>query len=179
VRTSHAARRKSTSSWGLPQSNIISADGQAVDSSRRDRDIEEQVTGVELAPELRQIVPITTTPGVGSRQGQLYSTPLNRPRGTTFCSTLWRGFHQLGPPISAYKFKPPREVSPRLLLCSALAIPHHCFSPPHKLKRNESRITPPFPPHLRGSPHGFRVATSPSLSLSLCPGLPTFRHSKA
>ena len=62
ARTSHAART-STSSWRLPQSNIISTDGQARDFSHQDGDIEEQETGVELARELPLIVPITTTPG--------------------------------------------------------------------------------------------------------------------
>ena len=88
-------------------------------------------------------------------------------------STLCPRFHQHGPPISAYKFKPPREVSPSSL-CSA---PHSPFLTiaflSLKLKRNEPRITPAFPPHLRRLPHGFRVATSLSLSL---PRHPIFRH---
>ena len=65
-----------------------------------------------------------------------------------------------------------REVSPRLLLCSALAIPHHCFSlsPKLKLKRTADhatlsaalkRLAPRFPGR--------------HLSLSA----PAFRHSKA
>jgi len=37
--------------------------GQAGDSSRQSHDIEEQETGVDLAREPPQIVPITTTPG--------------------------------------------------------------------------------------------------------------------
>jgi hypothetical protein len=88
--------------------HIITAGGQAMVSSRRNGDIKEQETGVDLAPKLPQIVPITTTPGGRLAPRTAYSTALNRPRGTTFCSTLWRGFHQLGPPISANKFKPPR-----------------------------------------------------------------------
>ena len=71
ARTSHASRTTSTSFCGLPQSNIISADGQARDFSHQRRDIKEQETGVEFAPKRPQIVPITTTPGAGSRQGQL------------------------------------------------------------------------------------------------------------
>ena len=62
VRTSHGART-STSSWRLPQSNTISADGRARDFSHQNRESEKQETGVELAPKLQQIVPITTTPG--------------------------------------------------------------------------------------------------------------------
>src|ERR1700727_3498983 len=68
---SHAART-STSSWRLPQSNIISAGGQARDFSHQDGDIEEQETGVDLALKLPQIVSITTTPGAAS--AELYST---------------------------------------------------------------------------------------------------------
>ena len=62
VRTSHAARTL-TSSWRLPQSNIISAGGQARDFSHQNRDIKEQETGVDLALKLPQIAPISTTPG--------------------------------------------------------------------------------------------------------------------
>ena len=51
--------------------HIISAGGQAVVSSRQNHDIKKQKTGVDLALKLPQIAPITTTPGVGSRQGQL------------------------------------------------------------------------------------------------------------
>jgi hypothetical protein len=43
--------------------HIITADGQAVVSSRRNCDIKEQETGVALATKLPQIVSITTTPG--------------------------------------------------------------------------------------------------------------------
>ena len=49
------------------QGELYSTDGQAVVSSRRNCDIEEQETGVGLAPKLPQIVPITTTPAVGKR----------------------------------------------------------------------------------------------------------------
>jgi hypothetical protein len=53
VRTSHAART-STSSWRLPQSNIISADGQARDFSYQNGESEEQETSVDLALKLPQ-----------------------------------------------------------------------------------------------------------------------------
>jgi hypothetical protein len=58
------------------QRQLYSPDGQAMVSSRRNRDIKEQKTGVDLAlklwrSQLRQ--------GAGSRQG-LYSTALNQPR---------------------------------------------------------------------------------------------------
>ena len=81
--------------------------GQAGDSSRQNHDIEEQETGVDLASKLPQIVQIVNYARGRRRQGQLYSTALNPPRGTTFFdSTLSPGFHQRAP-ISAYKFKPP------------------------------------------------------------------------
>jgi hypothetical protein len=57
ARTSHTARRTSTSLCGLPQSNIISADGQARDFPHRRCDIKEQETGVELGLKLPQIAP--------------------------------------------------------------------------------------------------------------------------
>ena len=93
------------------------------------------------------------------------------------CSTLWLGFHQLGSPISAYKFKAtPREVSPSSL-CSAL---HSPFLTIAFFSLQNSRRTN------RGSRHRFSklkdarptVSASPPLSLS-CPGISTFRHSKA
>ena len=74
VRTSHAARRTLTSFWRLSQSNIISANGQARDFLHQNRDIKEQETGVELAPNLRQIVPIVNYARGRQRQGELYST---------------------------------------------------------------------------------------------------------
>ena len=79
-------------------------------SSRRNHDIKEQETGVELASKLPQIVAITTTPG-----GRL------APRTTVFYGFesaarndillyAMAGVPQHGPPISAYKFKaPPRK----------------------------------------------------------------------
>jgi len=105
VRTSHAAKT-STSSWRL-QSNIISAGSQAKDFSHQDGDIEEQETGVDLASKLPQIVQIVNN---AKAPRTAYSTALNSPRGTTFFdSTLSPGFNQHGPPISAYKYKPPRK----------------------------------------------------------------------
>jgi hypothetical protein len=55
-RRPYVARRTSTSFWRLP--HIITAGGQAVVSSRRNRDIKEQETGVDLALKLPQIVQI-------------------------------------------------------------------------------------------------------------------------
>ena len=116
--------------------------GQAVVSSRQNHDIEDQETGVELALKLPQIVSIANYAKAPRRQGELYSTAFNLPRGTTFLSTLSPGFHQHGSPISAYKFKPPAKVSPFFsLLCPTLAIPHHCF---FSLTQTQARITPPF-----------------------------------
>src|SRR6202161_916289 len=95
-----------------------------------------------------------------------------------FCSTLSPGFHQHGPPISAYKFKlPPRVSDPpsfASLLCSTLAIPHHCFLSHTNSSANEPRLTPPLPPSLKRPPHGFPLASALSLSFSLPPA---FRHS--
>jgi len=45
------------------QRQLYSTDGQAVVSSRRNDDIKEQKTGVDLALKLPQIAPVTTTPG--------------------------------------------------------------------------------------------------------------------
>jgi hypothetical protein len=68
-----------------------------------------------------------------------YSTALNRPRGTTFGSLRYRrGSISMGALISAYKFKPPRRGESFVsLLCSTLAIPHHCIplSPNIKAQR--------------------------------------------
>ena len=83
--------------------------GQAVVSSRQSHDIEDQETGVELALKLPQIVSIPNYAKAPRRQGELYSTAYNLPRGTTFLSTPSPGFHQHGPQISAYKFKPSRR----------------------------------------------------------------------
>ena len=72
--------------------------GQAGDSSRRNHDIEEQETGVDLASKLPQIVQIVNN---AKAPRTAYSTPLNQPRGTTFFdSTLSPGFHQRAPDIS-------------------------------------------------------------------------------
>ena len=87
----HAARRISTSSWRLPQSNIISTDGQARDFSHQNRDIKEQETGVDLAPKLPQIVSTNNYARGGQRQGQLYPTALNQPRRTTLALRFGRG----------------------------------------------------------------------------------------
>ena len=49
--------------------------GQAGDSSRRNHDIEEQETGVELVSKLLQIVSIANyAQGAASTKGELYST---------------------------------------------------------------------------------------------------------
>jgi hypothetical protein len=49
--------------------------GQAGDSSRRNRNIEEQETGVELVSKLPRIVSITNyAQGAASAKGELYST---------------------------------------------------------------------------------------------------------
>jgi hypothetical protein len=49
--------------------------GEARDSSRRNHDIEEQETGVELVSKLPRIVSITNyAQGAASAKGELYST---------------------------------------------------------------------------------------------------------
>ena len=49
--------------------------GKARDSSRRNHDIEEQETGVELVSKLPRIVSITNyAQGAASAKGELYST---------------------------------------------------------------------------------------------------------
>jgi hypothetical protein len=130
ARTSHAART-STSFCGLPQSNIISADGQARVFPHQHCDIKEQETGVELALKLPQIAPMTTTPGAGSGQGHLYSTALNRPRRAErhFALRYGRGTISIGRRYQRTNSShPARGESFVSLLCSTLAaIPHHCF----------------------------------------------------
>ena len=76
-------------------------------SSRRNRDIKEQETGVDLALKLPQIVPITTTPGgrLAPRTALFYGFE-SAARNDILLYAM-PGFHQHGPPISAYKFKPP------------------------------------------------------------------------
>jgi len=66
---------------------IIATDGEAGASSRQNDDIEEQETGVESVSKLPRIVPIVNYAGGGRR---VYSTALNRPRGTTFGSLRYR-----------------------------------------------------------------------------------------
>jgi hypothetical protein len=93
VRTSHAARTL-TSSWRLPQSNIISAGGQARDFSHQNRDIKEQETGVELALKLPQTVPI-----VNYARGKLRTLFYGSESAATndICSTLWPTSISMGP----------------------------------------------------------------------------------
>ena len=101
------------------------------------------------------------------RQGgrRLYSTALNQPRRTTFCSMLWPGFHQHGPPISAYKFKPPARGE-SFISCSAPPSPFLTiafFSLPNSSATN------------RGSCHPFLktpAARFPGRHLSLSLSLP-------
>ena len=178
ARTSHAARRTSTSSWRLRQSNIISADGQARDFSHQNGDIEEQETGVELAPKLPQIVPITTTPGGSSRK--LYSTALNQPwRNDILLYALagvpsaWVRRYQL-----TNSSHPVRGESFVSLLCSTLAIPHHCFFLSPKLERKRTADHATLSPALKDVRRTVSGSPPLSLSLSLCPGIPTFRKSE-
>ena len=142
-------------------------------SSRRNCDIKEQETGVELAPKLPQIVSINNYARGGQRQGQLYSTALNQPRRTTFALRFGRGSISMGRRYQLTNSShPARGESFVSLLCSTLAIPHHCFfSLPNSRRTN------------RGSRHRFSklkdarptVSASPPLSLSL--SAPEFRHS--
>ena len=75
-------------------------------SSRRNHDIKEQETGVELASKLPQIVAITTTPGgrLATRTAFFYGFE-SAARNDILLALA--GVPQHGPPISAYKFKPP------------------------------------------------------------------------
>ena len=110
-------------------------------SSRRNRDINEQETGVALATKLPQIVLMTTTP-----RGRLVPriAALNQPCGTTFCSLLSPCAISLGSRYdlinSSHLARGESFVS---LLHSALTIPHHCFSlsPKLKLKRTVDHAT--------------------------------------
>jgi hypothetical protein len=114
-------------------------------SSRENCDIKEQETGVDLALKLRQIVRITTTPGgrLAPRTALFYG--FESAATNDICSTLWRRFHQHGPRYQLTNSShPARGESFVSLLCSTLAIPHHCFFLSPKLEANEPRITPPF-----------------------------------
>ena len=105
------ARREKDVDIVLEASAIkIDADGETVVSSRQNHDIEEEETGVDLAPKLPQIVPIVNYARGRRRQRHLYSTALNRPRGTTFFdSTLSPGFHQRAPRYQLTNLSPPRK----------------------------------------------------------------------
>ena len=94
ARTSHAARTTSTSFCELPQSNIISAAGQARDFSHQNRDIKEQETGVELALKLPQTVPI-----VNYAREKLRTLFYGSESAATndICSTLWPTHISMGP----------------------------------------------------------------------------------
>ena len=59
------------------------------------------------------------------------------------------------------------------MLCSTLAIPHHCFFSLPNSSANEPWITPPFPPCLKRPPHGFPLAAALSLSLPRHSDIPT------
>ena len=83
--------------------------GQAVVSSRQNHDIEEQETGVELVSQLPQIVSIANYTKVPRREGELYSTAYNLPRGTTFLSTPSPGSISMGRQYRLTKFKPSRR----------------------------------------------------------------------
>ena len=84
--------------------------GQAVVSSRQNHDIEDQETGVELALKQPQIVSIANYARAPRRQGELYSTASNLPRGTTFLSTLSPGGSiSMGRQYQLTKFKPSRR----------------------------------------------------------------------
>jgi hypothetical protein len=72
--------------------------GKAGDSSRKNHDIDEQETGVDLASKLPQIVQNVNN---AKAPRTAYSTALIPPRGTTFFdSTISPGFHQRAPDIS-------------------------------------------------------------------------------
>src|SRR5437899_5238361 len=83
-------------------------------------------------------------------------------------------FHQRGSPISAYKFKPPAEVSPSSL-CSAPHLPFLTIAFSSTQTQGQTN---------RGSRHHFSnlkdacppIFASPPLSLFL--SAPTFRHSQ-
>ena len=167
ARTSHAAEGHRHRSGGFR--NQDHRCGQARDSSRQSHDIEEQETGAELAPKLPQIVS-STTPGAAKN----YSTALNRPRGTTFCSTLIAGGSISGPRYQLTNLSPRVSLSPPSLLCSR---PLHCsplLSFSHTLKRartgDDAILSSIHPPRLRCSPYGF-----PACHLSLSRALR--RHS--
>jgi hypothetical protein len=172
------ARRKDIDIVLLPQSNIISADGQARDFSHQNGDIKEQETGVELALKLPQIVPITTTPGGRLAPRTAYSTALNRPRGTTFCSTLWRGSISLGRRYLLTNSSHPARGESFVSLCSAphspfLTIAFSLSQTRAKTNRGSRR---PFLPLKTLAPQfpGRHLSLSLSLSLPRHSDIPTF-----
>ena len=87
----------------------------------------------------------------------------------------------MGPRYQLTNLSPPRVSEPpsfASLLCSTLAIPHHCFFLSAKLERKRTADHATVSPVLKASAARFS-ARRRSLSLSLCPGIPTFRHSLA
>ena len=76
---------------------------QAGDSSRQSHDIEEQETGVDLASKLLQIVSIVNYAWGG--QELFYGFESAARNGISLYA--YRRGSISGPPISAYKFKPP------------------------------------------------------------------------
>ena len=173
ARTSHAARRTSTSFWRLPAYHLCGRPGRGFLAAE---------PRYQRAKDGRRL----GTQAAADRADHNYARGRLAPRTALFYGfesaarndiLLYAlpGFHQHGPPISAYKFKPPREVSPLLFFFALL---HTRHSSPllflsAKLERKRTGITPPFPPCLKSPPHGFPLAAALSLSLSA----PAFRHS--
>jgi hypothetical protein len=119
---------------------------------------------------------------LAARTTLFYGFESAAPCGTTFCSTLWSGYHQLGPRFQLTNpSHPARGESFVSLLCSALAaIPHHCFFLSPKLERKRTADHATLSAALKTLAPRFPGRHLPlSLSLFLCPGIPTFRHSKA
>ena len=119
--------------------------GEAVVSSRRKHDIEEQETGVELVSKLLQIVSIANyAQGQPAPRESFILLLRTAARNNISLYTIARVPLAWAANISLQIQAPCRGESFVSLLCPTLAIPHHCFFFHTNSSANELRITPPF-----------------------------------
>ena len=151
--------------------------GEAGDSSRRNRDIEEQETGVELVSKLPQIVSIANyAQGAASAKGELYSTALNPPRGNDILLYAIAGVPSAWAANISLQIQ---AIPQRLVLFFFFSAPHLPFLTiaffSHKLKRKRTADHATVFPSLKTAPHEFSPRhLSLSLSLPCPPTFPTF-----
>src|ERR1700734_244677 len=132
--------------------------GQAVVSSQRNCDIKEQETGVGLATKLLQIVRSQLRPQ--RAKNSILRLWISRDE-RHFALRFGGGSISMGRRYQLTNSSH-RARGESSSLFALLRTRHSSTLLPNS-SLNEPRITPPSLPHLRGSPHGFRVATSLSL----------------